>query len=53
MSLSKRRIDPGEAEKLKITVNATTSYFKGRRRVLLITNDPNHSKIVVDVIAKK
>ena len=53
VSLSKRRIDPGEAEKLKITVNATTSYFKGRRRVLLITNDPNHSKIVVDVIAKK
>lgn len=53
VSLNKRRINPGDTEKLKISVNATTSYFKGRRRVLLITNDPNHSKIVVDVIVKK
>ena len=53
VSLNKRRIDPGESEKLKISVNANSSYFKGRRRILLITNDPNHSKIVIDVIIKK
>ena len=53
VSLNKRRIDPGESEKLKITVNANTSYFKGRRRILLITNDPDHPKTVIDVIIKK
>ena len=53
VSLNKRRIDPGQAEKLKITINANTTYFKGRRRVLLITNDPEHSKIVVDVVVQK
>lgn len=53
VSLNKRRIDPGNAEKMKITINTNTSYFKGRRRVLLITNDPQHSKIVVDVTVKK
>lgn len=53
VSLGKRRIDPGEAEKLKITISTNTSYFKGRRRILLITNDPDHSKIVVDVMVRK
>lgn len=53
VSLNKRRIDPGQDEKLKITINANTTYFKGRRRVLLITNDPEHSKIVVDVVVQK
>lgn len=52
VSLNKRRIDPGKAEKLKISVNAHSSYFKGRRRVLLITNDPDHSKMVIDVTIK-
>lgn len=53
VSLNKRRIDPGQSEKLKITVTANTSYFKGRRRILLITNDPDHSKVVIDVTASK
>ena len=53
VSLNKRRINPGETEKMKITITSNTSYFKGRRRVLLITNDPEHSKIVVDVTVKK
>lgn len=53
VSLGKRRIDPGNSDKLKITINANTSYFKGRRRILLITNDPEHSKIVVDVMVEK
>lgn len=53
VSLSKRRINSGEAEKLKISVNANSSYFKGRRRVLLITNDPQQPKIVIDVTVKE
>ena len=53
VSLNKRRIDPGQAEKLKITVNANNTYFKGRRRILLITNDPQNPKMVIDVIIKK
>lgn len=53
VSLNKRRIDPGSAEKMKITISTNTSYFKGRRRVLLITNDPEHPKIVIDVVVKK
>lgn len=53
VSLGKRNINPGQSEKLKITINANNTYFKGRRRILLITNDPEHSKIVIDVTIKK
>lgn len=53
VSLNKRVIDPGDSEKLKITVNSTNSYFKGRHRILMITNDPDHSKIVIDVVIRK
>ena len=53
VSVGKRRIDPGDEEKIKITVNTTTSYFKGRRSILLITNDPDRPKIVIDVTARK
>ena len=53
VSLNKRRIDPGKEEKLKISVNANSSFFKGRRRILLITNDPDNSKLVIDVTIKK
>lgn len=49
VSLGKQRIQPGEEEKLKITVSRASSYFKGRRRILLITNDPDNPKVVVDV----
>ena len=49
VSLGKRRIMPGQSEKLKITVNANNTYFKGRRRILLITNDPQSPKMVIDV----
>ena len=53
VSIGKRRIAPGSSEKLKISVNANNTFFKGRRRVLLITNDPDHSKMVIDVEVKK
>lgn len=53
VSLSKQKLDPGESDRLKITVNTSTSGFKGRRSILLITNDPLHPKIVIDIIIKK
>lgn len=52
-SIKKSTLKPGESQKLKITVNANSSYFKGRRRVLLITNDPRQPKHVIDIIIKK
>ena len=53
VSIGKQKIMPGESEKIKITVNANSHYFKGRRRVLLITNDPAQPKTVIDVIVGK
>lgn len=53
VSLSKRDLEPGQSGKLKITLNANTHFFKGRRRVLMITNDPAHSKVIIDITVKK
>lgn len=53
VSIGSRKIKPGASEKLKITINAHSSYFKGRRRILLITNDPRNPKTAIDVIVKK
>lgn len=53
VSIGKRSLKPGQSDKIKITVNANSDYFKGRRRVLLITNDPEQPKIVIDLIVKK
>ena len=52
-SIGKRSLKPGHSADLKITVNPNSEYFKGRRSVLLITNDPRRPKIVVDVIIQK
>lgn len=52
-SLAKRTLQPGESTKLKIAVHSTSHTFKGRRRVLIITNDPANPKIVVDIHVKK
>ena len=34
VSLNKQKIKPGNEQKLKISINANSSYFKGRRRIL-------------------
>lgn len=52
-SLAHRTLKPGASEKLKITISANSNYFKGRRRILLITNDPQSPKTVIDVRVKK
>lgn len=52
VSLSDSKIKPGETAKLKIT--AVASELKKSRskkpRVLMITNDPDHSKVVINVV---
>ena len=51
--LNKSRLDPGESAKLKIT--AYKKHLKNARskpRVLMITNDPNKSKVVIHVEVK-
>ncbi len=46
-------LKPGERTRLRITLNATSNYFKGSRRILLITNDPKNPKTVIDIAVKK
>lgn len=53
VSLNESTIEPGKSAKLKITLNRDTHNFKGRRRILLITNDPKHPKIVIDIKVHK
>lgn len=53
VSLNESTIKPGKSAKLKITLNRDTHNFKGRRRILLITNDPKNPKIVIDIKVQK
>ena len=53
VSLPCRTIAPGESVRLKITVKANSHYFKGSRRVLLITNDPQSPKNIIDIRVRK
>lgn len=52
VSLSKSTLQPGEKATLKIKLSAASENFKGRRRILMITDDPTNSKITIDVTAK-
>lgn len=52
VSLSKSTLKPGEKATLRITASAAADNFKGRRRILLITDDPTNSKITIDVTAE-
>lgn len=52
--LNKSKLDPGESAKLKIT--AYKRHLKTARskpRVLMITNDPEHAKVVIHVNVKQ
>ena len=53
VSLDSRQIKPGQKTKMKITVSNSLTQFKGRRRILIITNDPKTPKMVIDVSVKK
>lgn len=50
VTLGKSRLNPGEQTKLKITAVADElKKVRSMPRVLMITNDPNHSKVVITV----
>jgi hypothetical protein len=53
VALSKTTLRPGESTDMKIVVSSAVERFRGSRKVLLITNDPRHPKISLDVITKK
>lgn len=53
MSLNKTRLAPGEEAKLKITAIAKDiKRARSKPRVLLITNDPEHAKVVINIQVK-
>ena len=53
VTLGKRSLAPGESTKLKITAFASDlKKVRTRPRVLMITNDPKRSKVVITVNAK-
>ena len=53
VSLGKTRIAPGETVKLKVTAIARElKKARSKPRILMITNDPEHPKIVINVSAQ-
>lgn len=54
VKIGTRTIEPGKSKNIKITVfNDKGKPLKGRRSVLLLTNDPVQPKIVIDVLVRK
>ena len=50
VTLGKQQIEPGQSTTLKIVGFAEElAKVKSRPRILMITNDPDHSKIVINV----
>ena len=53
VTLGKRELEPGQSTTLKITGYADDlSKLRARPRILLITNDPDHAKVVVNIKLK-
>ena len=53
VTLGSREIAPGQSTKLSITGFADQlATVKGRPRILMITNDPDHPKIVINIKKK-
>lgn len=53
VSLNKTRLKPGETARLRITAESRLLKQKGRPRVLMITNDPQRPKVVIDIKVRK
>ncbi|MEG2573853.1 MAG: DUF1573 domain-containing protein [Bacteroides sp.] len=52
VSLRKRYINPGVSTKLKVTlIGKALKKLKSSPRVLMITNDPQHSKVIINLKA--
>jgi len=53
VSLSNKRIQPGEKARLKVTANAKgLKNARSKPRILMITNDPDNAKVVITVKVK-
>ena len=53
MSLNKIHLRPGEEAKLKITAIAKDiRRARSKPRVLMITNDPKHAKVIINIQVK-
>jgi hypothetical protein len=54
VTLDKRELQPRESTKLKIAMSDRSQLLKARQkpRVLMITNDPDHAKVVIKVNVK-
>lgn len=53
VKLDKRELQPGETAHLKVTIDpAQLRKARTRPRVLMITNDPQHAKVVINIIAR-
>ena len=53
VEMDKVKIMPGETVKMKISVVAKDlKTTKSKPRVLMITNDPNHAKVIIDIHVK-
>ncbi|MBR0265036.1 MAG: DUF1573 domain-containing protein [Prevotella sp.] len=50
LTLKSREIDPGQTTTLKITgIASDLQKVRKRPRILMITNDPDHSKVVINI----
>ena len=53
LSLNKTKIAPGETAKLKVTAEAKSlQTARSKPRILMITNDPDHSKVIINILIK-
>ena len=53
VTLDRREIAPGQTATLKVTGYAEElAKVKGRPRILMITNDPDHAKVVLNILHK-
>lgn len=53
LTLGKRELQPGEETKLKVTANlGVLRKARQRPRILMITNDPDKAKVIIDVHVK-
>jgi archaellum component FlaF (FlaF/FlaG flagellin family) len=50
VSLNKSKIAPGETAKMKVTAEANgLKMARSKPRILMITNDPNHPKVIIHI----
>ena len=53
LSLNKTKIAPGETAKLKVTAEAKgLQAARSKPRILMITNDPDHAKVIINILVK-